>query len=179
MSTALTILALVAVVTGIALAARVAFFGVERKRGGEIWRPHPAINTPALAAALFMWGAVTYALQRLGPFGPAVNALIGLPAAAAAWVGTSFLLAKWALRAPLVDPHEQAELLQGHVAIVIRRITPTVPGAITFYFDGESHTVEARSLDSNPIDEGTDVVIERIDANTAYVEPWSLVERRL
>lgn len=179
MSTALSIIALVAVLAGVALAARVAFFGVERKRGGEIWRPHPAINTPALAAALFTWGAVTYALQRLGPLGPGINALIGLPAGAAAWVGTGFLLAKWALRAPLVDPHEQAELLQGHVAIVIRRITPTMPGAITFYLDGESHTVEARSLDARPIDEGTDVVIERIDADTAYVEPWSLVERRL
>lgn len=176
---ALNILALLAVLSGIALAVRVAFFGVERKRGGEIWRPHPAINTPALAAAFFFWGSVTYALQRLGPLGPVANALIGLPAAAAAWVGTSFLLAKWALRAPLVDPHEQAELLQGHVATVIRSITPTVPGAITFYLDDESHTVEARSLDSRPIDEGTDVVIERIDGNTAYVEPWSLVERRL
>jgi hypothetical protein len=176
---AVTVLALLALVTGIALAARVTFFGVERRRGGQIKRPHPAINTPALAAALFTWGAVTYALQRLGPLGPAVNALIGLPAAAAAWIGTGFLMAKWALRAPLVDPHERAELLQGHVATVIRPITPTVPGAITFVLDGESHTVDARSLDSRPIDEGTDVVIERIDANVAYVEPWSLVERRL
>lgn len=179
MSTTVNVLALLAVLAGIALIARVAFFGVERKRGGEIRRPHPAINTPAVAVTLFTWGAVTYALQRLGPLGPATNAAIGLPAGAAAWVGTGFLLAKWALRAPLVDPHEQAELLQGHIATVIRPITPTIPGAITYTLDGESHTVEARSLDSSPIDEGTDVVIERIDANTAYVEPWSLVERRL
>lgn len=179
MSTTVSVLALLAVLAGVALTARVAFFGVERKRAGQIWRPHPAINTPALAAALFIWGLVTYALQRLGPFGPTANVLIALPAAAAAWVGTSFLLAKWALRAPLIDPHEQAELLQGHVATVIRPITPATPGAITYSLDGESHTVDARSLDSSPIDAGTDVVIERIDANVAYVEPWSLVERRL
>jgi membrane protein implicated in regulation of membrane protease activity len=179
MRTALSVVALIAMLSGLALAVRVAFFGVERRRGHEIRRPHPAINTPALAGALFVWGAVTYALQRLGPFGPAINALLGLPPAAGAWIGTGFLLAKWALRAPLVDPHEQAELLQGHVATVIRRITPAVPGAIRFFLDGESRTVEALSLDSRPIEEGTDVVIERIDANTAYVEPWSLVERRL
>jgi hypothetical protein len=35
------------------------------------------------------------------------------------------------------------------------------------------------SLDGQPIREGTDVVIERLDGNVAYVEPWSLVERRL
>jgi membrane protein implicated in regulation of membrane protease activity len=179
MRIALSVLALVAMLSGLALAVRVAFFGVERRRGGQIRRPHPAINTPALAATLFVWGAVTYALQRLGPFGPAVNAVLALPAAAGVWVGTGFLLAKWALRAPVVDPHEEAELLQGHVATVVKRITAAMPGAITFYLDGESRTVEARSLDSRPIDAGTDVVIERIDANTAYVEPWSLVERRL
>jgi hypothetical protein len=35
------------------------------------------------------------------------------------------------------------------------------------------------SLTGDSIDRGTEVVIERIEGETAYVEPWSAVERRL
>lgn len=104
--------------------------------------------------------------------------VVASAAAAAAWVGIGALLAKWALRAPLEDPHEMAEAIQGHVAVVTSGIGKQ-PGLITYRLHGETHVVPAVSLDGQPIREGTDVVIERLDGNVAYVEPWSLVERRL
>lgn len=162
---------------GIALGVTVTFFGVERRRGREIRRPHPAINLPAVAAAMTAWGAVGYLLTT-GGVGLLWTIVIASAAAAAAWVGIGALLATWALRAPLDDPHDMAEAIQGHVAVVTSGIGEQ-PGRITYRLHGETHVVTAVSLDGQPISEGTDVVIERLDGNMAYVEPWSLVERRL
>jgi membrane protein implicated in regulation of membrane protease activity len=39
--------------------------------------------------------------------------------------------------------------------------------------------LRARSLDDASVDEGTEVVIERIEGDLAYVEPWVQVEERL
>lgn len=162
---------------GIALGVTVTFFGVERRRGREIRRPHPAINLPAVAAAMTAWGAVGYLLTT-GGVGLLWTIVIASAAAAAAWIGIGALLATWALRAPLDDPHDMAEAIQGHVAVVTSGIGEQ-PGRITYRLHGETHVVTAVSLDGQPISEGTDVVIERLDGNVAYVEPWSLVERRL
>jgi len=162
---------------GIALGVTVTFFGVERRRGREIRRPHPAINLPAVAAAMTAWGAAGYLLTT-GGVGLLWTIVIASAAAAAAWVGIGTLLATWALRAPLDDPHDMAEAIQGHVAVVTSGIGEQ-PGRITYRLHGETHVVTAVSLDGQPISEGTDVVIERLDGNVAYVEPWSLVERRL
>lgn len=173
----LRVIAALLLIAGIALGVIVTFFGVERRRGHEIRRPHPAINLPAVAAAMTAWGAVGYLLAR-GGIGMLWTIVIASAAAAAAWVGIGALLAMWALRAPLEDPHEIAETIQGHVAVVTSGIG-AVPGRITYHLHGETHVVPAVSVDGQPIEEGTDVVIERIDGNVAYVEPWSLVERRL
>lgn len=173
----LRVISALLLIAGIALGVMVTFFGVERRRGREIRRPHPAINLPAVAAAMTVWGAVGYLLTR-GGVDLLWTIVIASTAAAAAWVGIGALLAKWALRAPLEDPHEMAEAIQGHVAVVTEGIGEQ-PGRITYRLHGETHVVAALSHDGQPIQEGTDVVIERLDGEVAYVEPWSLVERRL
>jgi hypothetical protein len=173
----LSVIAAIFLILGIALGVLATFFGIERRRGDQIKRPHPALNVPALAAALTAWGLVGYSLQRGGvrPLWVAVSATI---AAALAWVGMGALLAKWALRAPLTDPHELAEMLQGHVALVTSGIDDE-EGTITYQLEGKTHVVRARSIDGSPVREGTEVVIDRIDEDVAYVEPWSLVEKRI
>lgn len=173
----LATLAVVLLLAGIALGVIAAFFGVERRRGGQIRRPHPALNLPAIASALTAWGLVGYGLARSGAAAEWV--LLGATIAAGiGWVVTGALLAKWALRAPLEDPHDMAEMLQGHVALVTASIGDTA-GTITYQLHGKTHVVRAQSLDGKPIREGTEVVIERIDDDVAFVEPWSLVEKRL
>ncbi len=173
----LRVIAALLLIAGIAIGVMVSFFGVERRRGKEIRRPHPAINLPAVAAAMTAWGAVGYLLAG-GGLGLLWTILVASTAAVAAWVGIGALLAMWALRAPLEDPHEIAEAIQGHVAVVTSGIGGE-PGRITYHLHGETYVMSALSLDGQPIEAGTDVVIERIEGNVAWVEPWSLVERRL
>ena len=173
----LPVIAVLLLIAGLGLGVKVAFFGVERRRGDQIRRPHAAINLPAAAAAMFAWGAVGYALSR-GGARLFLTILLASLAAALAWVGTSTLLATWALRAPLHDPHELAEILQGHVAVVLSPIDEE-PGTISYRLHGEVHVVSAKSIDGEPIQAGTDVVIDRIDGDVAYVEPWVIVEQRL
>jgi hypothetical protein len=173
----LRIIAAILLIAGLALGVVVTFFGVERRKGREIRRPHPALNLPAIAAAMAAWGVVGYGSSQAGA-GVVWSIVLASIAAALAWVGIGALLAKWALRAPLEDPHELAEMLQGHVAVVTSEIAAK-PGAITYQLHGQAYVIPARSIDGRAINIGTDVVIERIDDGFAYVEPWSLVEQRL
>jgi len=70
-------------------------------------------------------------------------------------------------------------LLQGHVARVVTSIAAGHEGRISFDYGSERRTLRARSLDDVAVDEGTEVVIERIEGDLAYVEPWLQVEQRL
>jgi hypothetical protein len=172
-------IAAILLILGIALGVMVTFFGVERRRGDQIKRPHPALNLPAIAAAAASWGLIASILTRAG-VRTGWTLLAASIGAALAWIGMGALLAKWALRAPLEDPHELAEMLQGHVAVVTEGIGEGDGyGRITYQLQEQTHVVRARSLDGQPISEGTEVVIERIDGDVAYVEPWSLVEKRI
>ena len=172
-----TVIAAALLIVGMALGILVTFFGIERRRGDEVRRPHPAISLPSLAAAMTAWGLLGYLLARAG-VATRWTVAVASGSAVLAWFGMSALLAKWALKAPLHDPHEMAEMLQGHVALVTAGIGEE-PGTITYQLQGRTHVVRARSLDGRPVREGTEVVIERIEDDVAYVEPWSLVEKRL
>ena len=52
-------------------------------------------------------------------------------------------------------------------------------GEVAVEINGEVHTAEAVSLEGDPIAAGTEVVIERIEGEVAFVEPWEVVERRI
>jgi hypothetical protein len=45
--------------------------------------------------------------------------------------------------------------------------------------NGTLHAVRALSLNGDAIEVGVEVVIERIEGSTAFVERWSHVEQRL
>ena len=70
-------------------------------------------------------------------------------------------------------------MLQGHLARVTKPIHPDVDGEVAFDFGNEHHVLRARSCDDAALAAGTDVVIERIDDDIAYVEAWAEVEKRL
>ena len=89
------------------------------------------------------------------------------------------LMAKWALRGSLNDPHEEIEELQGTVATVTQRITPTELGEISFSFRGSPTRTPARSINGDAVTAGTEVVIDKIENGVADVELWSIVEQRL
>jgi hypothetical protein len=181
------VIAVAAFLAGLLLAMRVMFFGVQRRQGFEVLyhRKWPL----ALAAFLVVVGAMLY-LGASSPSARWVTVVVGsgLLAGAAAW----FLVAKSATIGSS-DPEDDPKYrFQGHVARVTSPIVATsgtgAPlGRISFDFDGERYGFDARwapeadlvggSLATAGVD--TEVVIEYVDGDVAYVEPWVVVEKRL
>jgi hypothetical protein len=180
--------AVVAFLSGLLLAVRVMFFGVRRVAGDQL---HHRRWPLATAAFLVTAGAMSYAHAARGAEVTAVwiagVVLIGVVAGAGAW-----WLVKRSAAIPSTDPEDDPRYrFQGHVARVIQAIEPTVAGAaqagrIAFSFDGERHEFDARwSTEAGEFERHdlgeveSEVVIERIEGGTAYVEPWTVVEERL
>lgn len=180
-------IAVAAFLAGLLLAVRVMFFGVRRQLGEE--QLHHRKWPLAIAASLIVAGAMLYAR------GDDVTAgwlLAVLGSGALAALGAWKLVEKSAA-IPSTDPEDDPKYrFQGHVArvtvpIVEQSGTGAALGRITFEFDGKRYELGARwspeadlaggKLATAQID--TEVVIEFIDGDVAYVEPWAVVEQRL
>lgn len=174
--------AAIAFLAGLLLWVRVMFFGVRRvDRDQMVHRKWPL----ALAVLLMVGGAVSYVRLRSGPLSAgwvAAVALIALASAAGAW---------WVVHHSATLPSEDPEddpryMFQGHVARVTEAIGDDA-GRLAFDFDGKRHEFAARWSPAAelPADRqalggvGSEVVIEIVEGDVAYVEPWSLVEGRL
>jgi hypothetical protein len=125
--------------------------------------------------AIVAFGAVGYLAAKYSLL------VLGLALAAAVlgWIGTTILMAQWALKGPLSDPNEELEELQGTVALVTEDIAPDSLGAISYTFRGKATTARARSIGGDWVAAGTEVVIEKIEDGVADVELWSIVEQRI
>lgn len=146
---------------------------------GELQPPPAGFNTPVVGAALLAFGAIGYLVAKYSQIDTIWTLVIAIAAGAAGWVGMTVLMARWALRGPLNDPHEEMEELQGTVAVVTSPITADALGEISYSFRGAPTTASARSIDGQPVATGTEVVIDTIANGIADVELWSVVETRL
>ena len=151
----------------------------EGQEPGAIRLPIAGFNAPVIGSALIGFGAAGYLLTKYSHSDTIVVFVAALLAAAAGWTGVTVLMARWAMRGPLNDPHEELEELQGTVATVTATITPAEPGEITYSFRGVPARARARSLGGDTVPVGTEVVIDRIENGIADVELWSVVEQRL
>jgi membrane protein implicated in regulation of membrane protease activity len=157
------------------------FFGV-RRRNGEDRQAHRRWPL-ALAAFLATGGAVLYGASRDGRVTATALALV-LLSGFAAGLGAWWLVQRSAA-APSSDPDDDPRYrFQGHVARVIEPIGGgSGRGRIAFEFDGRRHDFFARwtpETAGSPAGlAGSDVVIERVEDDVAYVEPWTVVEERL
>jgi hypothetical protein len=183
-----TVVAVVAFLSGLLLAVGVMFFGVRRQVAEQ--QLHHRRWPLALAAFLALAGATLY--FRVSRFGEVTTAwfalvlLAGTVAAAGAW-----WLVKRSSSIPSSDPEDDPRFrFQGHVARVIQSIGDASgePGRIAFDFDGKQYELRARWSTSGEwrVDDsgkagaaGTEVVIEIVEGDMAYVEPWAVVEERL
>lgn len=179
-------LAVASFLAGLLLWVRVMFFGV-RKQVGEHELQHRKWPL-AMAAFLMIGGILAYWRSRY-PLTPGWAAII-LGASALAAVGAWMLVVKSAA-IPSTDPEDDPRYrFQGHVARVVKPIpsdSGKAPGRITFQFDGRTYEFGAQwspeaeagggQLAGAPVD--SEVVIEFIDGETAFVEPWVVVEKRL
>ena len=136
-------------------------------------------HLPIVAPFATVFGAVGYILSRYSSLGPGARILLSAVAGAAAAAGVVVLIARWAVPSARRDIPDERYVWQGLPATVIAPIHPGTPGRISVEVDGTRHAVLAVSLYGEPIELDADVVIERIEGGTAFVEPWAAVERRL
>lgn len=177
-------LAICLFLSGLLLAVRVMLFGVQKRLSEEHLdhRKWPL----ALAAFLAVTGASLYArADRVTAGWIATVVLSGMVAGISAW-----MLVKRSAAIPSADPEDDPRYrFQGHVARVVQAIVAKpdgVPaGRIAFDFDGRRHEFGARWSPEGDLggkssaDVDTEVVIEFVDGDVAFVEPWSVVEKRL
>jgi membrane protein implicated in regulation of membrane protease activity len=155
-------------------------YGVERPReqnptGERSFRGSPAI----LCAFAIVFGALGYTLTRQGVGSDVSRALIAAGIAVAAAFGTARLVTRWWKVTPEHDVDDERYVLQGHVGRVTKPIRADVDGEVMFEIGNEARMMRARSFDESAMSTGTEVVIERVEGDVAYVEAWREVEKRL
>lgn len=176
----MTILYLVSFIGGLLLAVRVMIYGVERPReknpsGERSFRLSPAL----IVAFSVVFGAVGYILTQRAVMTTASRASLAAGLGAVASVAAARLVKRWWQVTPEHDIDDERYVLQGHLARVTKLIRAGVDGEVAFEYADSRRVLRARGLDDGVIAVGTDVVIERIEDDLAYVEAWVEVEKRL
>jgi membrane protein implicated in regulation of membrane protease activity len=175
----MTVLYLASFIGGLLLAVRIMTHGVERPR-----EDHPTgdrsfrLSPPVMVAFAMLFGAAGYLATRAGAaqaIAVPVAALLGVAGAIIA----ATLVRRWWRVVPEHDVDDERYVLQGHLARVTKTIGPDVDGEVAFEFGGDRKRLRARESFGGSIEADTDVVIERVEADVAYVEAWSDVEKRL
>lgn len=180
--------AIAAFLGGLLLAVRVMLFGVQRRLDED--RLHHRRWPLALATFLMTGGALLYVRAR--PTGSVTGGWLALVLflALAAGAGAWWVVQRSAT-IPSSDPEDDPRYrFQGHVARVTEAIeagTDSKPGRISLDFDGKRYDFRARwstsggeyNAHSGFGASGSEVVIEIVEDDMAYVEPWAVVEERL
>lgn len=151
--------------------------GIDRsERGGARVK---YLNVPTFAAAATVFGIVGYPLARYGALHTAVVVGISSAAAVGAAVGMVGIIAGWAVPSASREVKDPRYELQGHFARVSQAIAERAMGEIEYEEENATHRVRAASLDGRAIEGGAEVVIERIEDGTAFVERWSKIAQDL
>jgi hypothetical protein len=170
---------------GLVLAVGAMLFGVQRIRQSASGAPTigARLTVPNVAAFATVSGAVGYLLHRYSTLGTAAVLVIAAIAGSLGVVGAVLLVARWALPGVAAEVVDERYVLQGHPAKVTRIVTDAAgaPSAyeISYEEGGATHVLRAHSLEGTVLVPGSEVVIERVEDGAAYVEAWSVVERRL
>ena len=151
--------------------------GIDRSdRGGARVK---YFNLPMLGAAATVFGIVGYPVAKYSTL--SATGIIAI--ATAAGLGAAALMlgiiAGWAVpaaRRAVKDPRYE---LQGHFARVVTPISGPATGEIEYDEGTVKRRARAESLDGAAIEFGAEVVIERIENGTAFVERWSKIARQL
>jgi hypothetical protein len=173
---------------GLVLGVGAMLFGVEKRRApvdGAAGAPpiSARLTVPNIAAFAAASGAVGYLLRHYSSLGTGAIFIIAAAAGIAGVIGASLLVARWALPAVAAEVVDERYLLQGHPARVTRVVSggagATSAYEISYEEAGSTHVLPAHSLEGTELSPGMDVVIDRVENGVAYIEAWSVVERRL
>lgn len=166
-------------IIGLLLGVAIMLFGIERRSSSDPAAAQNGLRSwlPLIAAFAVGFGVSGYSLAKVMTTGGALVAAVLIGAGASLLM--QWLVAKSAAMPVEHDVDDERYVLQGHLARVVTSIKSGTEGRISFDYGSERRTLRARSLDDVTVDEGTEVVIERIEGDLAYVEPWLQVEQRL
>lgn len=176
--TILRVVFLTSFIGGLLLAVFAMLHGVEHARRNRSKAPSPFFNLPAIAAFAVGLGAAGYPLVSRTRLPSWAILLIAIGSGGLAISGMITLLARWALR-DTGHPSAQSDEIQGQLAVVSQEIASGGAGEITYEHLGRQLCIPARALSERPMSAGAEVVIDRIENGTAFVEEWSVVEQRL
>lgn len=167
---------------GLVLGVYAMLHGVERRQRGQSWvaqalsEPRARLLWPSAAGFLFFFGLAGYIASRSTALGTAGRLVVALGAAVAGIVLTLLVIQAWAVPSARRTPEDPRYLLQGYPGTVDFR---DGVATVTYEVDGVRHRARAESIDGGALDDGTEVVIERIENDVAYVEAWAEVEQRI
>ena len=174
------ILYLTSFIGGLLSIVAVMIFGVERPRaqhpsGERSFRLSPA----PIGVFAVVFGMTGYLVSQRQPTRDMLSVGVALAVALLASVVAARLVRKWWAVTPEHEVEDERYVLQGHLARVTKAIAPDADGEVAFEVGTERRVLAARNFEEGPLPAGTDVVIERIEAEVAYVEAWQEVEKRL
>ena len=174
----MTALFIGSLILGLLVGVRVMLLGIERPRdahpdGERSFRLSPAV----IVAFLVVFGIAGYALDRRAGAGPA--SLIAVVLAALGAILTARVVTRWWGVVPEHDVDDERYVLQGQLGRVVTSIGSGGVGEVEFELDARRRVVSARGVAGESLPAGTEVVIERMENDVAYVEAWSQVEGRL
>lgn len=175
-----TALYLAVFIGALLLAVRIMIVGVERPREASPFGERSfRLSPPVLVAFGIVFGAAGYLMTQRQIATTAARATVAVVLGAGAAILAARLVRRWWAVVPEHDVDDERYVLQGQLARVTKPIRADVEGEVTFRFGNAERRVRARDLDGGSITADTEVVIERIENEVAYVEAWQEVEKRL
>ncbi|MBC8087503.1 MAG: hypothetical protein H7Z40_09560 [Phycisphaerae bacterium] len=141
--------------------------------------PSALFNWASVAAFAFAFGLAGYLITRFTTLSIPVRVLIAALSGGAAMAMQSLLIARWAIPSARADQVDERYLLQGTIGRVTRPIPAEGQGELQYTLDNATYTLPARDTGGASLDVDVEVVLDRVEAGVAYVEPWAKVEQRL
>ena len=171
---------LASLIGGLLLAVRIMIVGVERPperspTGERSFRLSP----PLIVSFMVVFGISGYLLIRRTTLNSAQSASVAVALGVVASTAAAYLVRRWWTITPEHDVDDERYVLQGQLARVVTPIAAGSDGEVAFDFGSVHRVVRARSVGDVTMAAGTEVVIERIEDDVAFVESWLEVEKRL
>ena len=163
--------------TGLVLGVIAMLVGIQKDSPPRTARS--LFNLATVGAFVTVTGAVGYPLARYTSLGALAVTAIAVAAGLAGWGLAVAMIAGWAVPSAARETEDERYALQGFVGKVTQPIGNGTPGEISYQLEGSWHRARALSLDGQPIENGTEIAIERIEEGIAWVERWSTIERQL
>jgi len=134
------------------------------------------ISAPSVAAFAITFGAVGYLCTTHTVLGYWIVLALSLAGGGITIAVSAPLLGRLTRGRP---PSAGEPELEGQLARVLQPVTESLPGEIGYQQNGQEIRRSALNVVKGTLARGEEVVIDRLEGETAFVEDWKRVEKRL